>query len=385
MPSIHKITKSPFWFASFTNSDGRRSFKSTKTTNRQEAQRLCLEWADTAKDGRKGRLTEGQVRKVMADIFTRATRETLPAGTVRECLSAWLTTKSLEVEESSQVQYQHSVKAFLKHLGTKADRPIDTITLKEITGFRDTLARRLSAATTNKTLKIIGIAWRQARKDGLLEENLFERVNLVKGKKGIRRPFTLDELRNVLAVCDTEWRGMVLFGYYTGARLVDIAGLTWANIDLQAAEVHFTAQKTGTPMHLPIAGPLMDYLMAIPSSDNPTAPLFQNAYDAAGKTTGTLSNRFHDILALAGLVTKRTHAKKKQGRGAPRTASEVSFHSLRHSAASALRNHGVTDVVAMALLGHESEAIAKHYTKIDRATLRRAVDALPNLTSKEKI
>ena len=63
-------------------------------------------------------------------------------------------------------------------------------------------------------------------------------------------------------------------------------------------------------MHLPIAGPLMDYLMAIPSSDNPTAPLFQNAYDAAGKTTGTLSNRFHDILALAGLVIKRTHAKK---------------------------------------------------------------------------
>jgi len=378
MPSVHKIAKSPYWFAAFTNADGRRSFKSTKMTDKTEAARLCFEWADAAKDGRAGRLSETQVRKVMSDIFARANRETLPAGTVRQFFTSWLSTKALEVEDSSLTQYKIAGDAFLNHLGNRADRPIDSVTLKDIAGFRDAIAKRLSAATTNKTLKIVGVAWRQARRDGLLSENLFERVKMVKGAGGNRRPFTIDELKAVLAVCDTEWRGMVLFGYYTGARLIDIAALTWANINLEEGEVHFTAQKTQVPMHLPLARPLTDYLMSIPSSDKPDAPLFPKASEAGA--TGTLSNRFHDILAAAGLVTKRTHAAAKKGRAAKRVSSELSFHSLRHSAASDLRNHGVTDSVAMALLGHESAAIARHYTKIDRTALRKAVATLPDVT-----
>ncbi len=380
MASIHKRDKSlsPYWYAAFYNADGRRSFKSTGTTDKNKAERIALEWSDTAKEGRAGALTEHRVRATMADIFRRATQETLPAGTVRQYFTSWLSTKALEVEESSLTQYRIAADAFLTHLGNRADRPIDSVTLKDIAGFRDALAKRLSAATTNKTLKIVGVAWRQARRDGLVNENLFERVKLVKGTGGNRRPFTIDELKAVLAVCDTEWRGMVLFGYYTGARLIDIAALTWANINLEEGEVHFTAQKTQVPMHLPLAHPLIDYLMALPSSDKPDAPLFPKSSEAGA--TGTLSNRFHDILAAACLVTKRTHAAAKKGRTVKRVSSELSFHSLRHSAASDLRNHGVTDSVAMALLGHESAAIAKHYTKIDRSALRKAVASLPDVT-----
>ena len=383
MPSVHiNKEKSPYWFASFTNADNRRSFKSTKQTDKTEAMRICLEYADAAKSGREGRLSEGQVRKVMADIFTRANREALPAGTVKECLTSWLSTKSLEVEESSLVQYQLTVKQFLDFLGPKADRPIDTITLKDITGFKDSLARRLSAATTNKTLKIIGIAWRQARRDGLITDNIFERVKGVKEREGNRRPFTAGELRAILAVADAEWRGMILLGYYTGMRLVDIARLTWANIDLATAEIHFTAQKTNKPMQLPLAPPVVNYLMHIPSSDDPTAPLFQTSYDAAQKTTGTISNRFYGIMFAAGLVPKRTHEKqeKKDGRAGKRASNELSFHCLRHNAASDLRSNGVSNSIAMAILGHESEAIARNYTKIDRKALRHAVNALPDIT-----
>jgi integrase len=105
-------------------------------------------------------------------------------------------------------------------------------------------------------------------------------------------------------------------------------------------------------MNIPLARPLLDYMLELPSSDDPTAPLFPNAY--AANRTGTLSNRFHDIMHSAGIVDRRKHQKSKDGRCAKRNMSAVSFHSLRHTAASALRNHGVTDVVAMAILGHES-------------------------------
>lgn len=378
MPSVHKVKNSPYWFCSFTNADGRRSFKSTKQTDKAEAMRVCLQYADAAKDGREGRLTEGHVRKVMGDIFARANRETLPTGTAREYLQSWLATKAVEVAESSHVQYGIAVSAFLNHLGAKADRPIDTVTLRDITEFRGVLVRRMSPATANKTLKIIGVAWRQARRDGLLTENLFERVQGVKGKANKRRNFTAEEIKSILTVCDTEWRGMVLFGYYTGARLNDIASLTWASVELENAEVHFTAQKTGKPMRLPLHPVLVSYLMSIPTSDNPNAPLFPNAHETT--SSGTLSNRFYSIMADAGLVPKRTHGKAKDGRTAKRAMNELSFHSLRHSTASDLRNHGATDVVGMAILGHESAAIAKHYTKIDKGALRQAVESLPDIT-----
>ena len=378
MPSIHKIKKSPYWFASFTNADGRRSFKSTKKTDKHEANRLCIEWADAAKDGREGRLSEGHVRKIMADIFVRANKTALPSGTVRECLQSFLSAKAIEVEDSSMVQYQIAVKQFLEYLGAKADKPIDTVALKDITGFRDSLARRLSPASTNKSLKILGVAWRAARRDGVITENIFERVKGIKIREGSRRPFTPDELWAVVCKADTEWRGMILMAYYTGARLGDISRMTWGNVNFDTKEICFTAQKTNKPMRLPLHPAIMRYLMAIPASDDRNEPLFLKSYGAT--STGTLSNRFNNILVDAGLAPKRSHGKAKDGRNAKREANELSFHCIRHNAASDLRNSGANNNVAMAILGHESAAVARGYTKIDQKALRQAVNAMPDIT-----
>jgi hypothetical protein len=41
---------------------------------------------------------------------------------------------------------------------------------------------------------------------------------------------------------------------------------------------------------------------------------------------------------------------------------------------------GATDVVAREIIGHESAAISTSYSHIDTATLRTAIDKLPNIT-----
>ena len=130
MPSIHRNKAKPFWYAAFTNADGRRSFKSTGTKDRREAQRICLEWADAAKEGRNGTLTELRIRKTMSDIFLRANREKMATGSARQFLGEWLTAKELEVAESSLPAYTVGVNALLASLGAKADRPVDAITLR---------------------------------------------------------------------------------------------------------------------------------------------------------------------------------------------------------------------------------------------------------------
>jgi integrase len=89
-------------------------------------------------------------------------------------------------------------------------------------------------------------------------------------------------------------------------------------------------------------------------------------------------------MASAGLVQSRgDHQKKdgKAGRGARRQLSDISFHALRHTATSLLKNAGVSDIVARDIVGHESEAASRSYTHIDAETKRTALDKLPDVTA----
>jgi integrase len=229
-----------------------------------------------------------------------------------------------------------------------------------------------------------------ATKQGLLTSNPAALVDKLKMRgESARRAFTVAEVQRILgAAGDSEWRGMILAGIYTGARLGDIARLTWRNVNLESAEVTFTATKTGKRMVLPMARPLADYFERLPSSDDLDAFVFKKAAEAA-KRVGTLSNWFYDLMVNAGLAKARQKrrpldkdGKKIEGKGrnAARPVGELSFHSLRHSAVTFLKAAGVSDALAQAIAGHESAAVSRIYTHLDTETLRSAVDKLPDVT-----
>ncbi|MGH7976264.1 MAG: tyrosine-type recombinase/integrase [Limisphaerales bacterium] len=114
-----------------------------------------------------------------------------------------------------------------------------------------------------------------------METNEASRVTLIQRvRKFERRPFSLPELKRILAGANEEWRGMILFGLYTGQRLGAIALLTWANVDLQQQELMVTTQKTGRRQIIPLAKPLLEYVRNLPAGDNPNAPLFPKAYES---------------------------------------------------------------------------------------------------------
>ena len=68
------------------------------------------------------------------------------------------------------------------------------------------------------------------------------------------------------------------------------------------------------------------------------------------------------------------------GRSRRRKVNEISFHSLRHTATSLLKRAGVSESVAMDIIGHDSAAISRHYTHIDESTKRKAIGKLPDVT-----
>jgi hypothetical protein len=93
--------RSPYWFASYRDSDGRRVRRSTKTTDKLLAQEIAMKWASLAKSGREGRLTESQCRNVIAEMYERAVGEPLHFRTAREYLKEWVESKKAETDATA--------------------------------------------------------------------------------------------------------------------------------------------------------------------------------------------------------------------------------------------------------------------------------------------
>jgi len=76
MPSLTKDLrpgKGRFWICCYTAADGRQLKRSTKRTNRREAEIICHAYQETEDLARNGDLTEKQFRRVMQTTLERVT------------------------------------------------------------------------------------------------------------------------------------------------------------------------------------------------------------------------------------------------------------------------------------------------------------------------
>jgi len=387
MASIHRQPRRPNWFCAFSIWDeGRgqwvRHFKSTGTANKKEALQICHTWARAAQAGRGGQLTPDAAREIIArgvaDVFTAANRERLPSRSVRDWCVAWLQAKRLESASTTVSRYEGIVQRFTDYLGKKADRDIASLTAAEVAGFRDSLAKDLSRNSANLAVKTLRVCLGSAFKQGLLTNNPATKVDRLKARgESQRRPFTLAEIQRTLkAAAGSEWHGMTLLGIYLGARLTDCAWLTWRSVNLETETISFVAKKTGSRLSIPMASPLVDFFTALPAPEAPDAPIFPKL---STKSASKLSEGFRSVLADAGLAEPPNKRSTGKGRHAAREVSELSFHCLRHAFVSILKATGASEAVAMALAGHETKAISQQYTTLDEATLRNAVNKLPDV------
>ncbi|MEX2578308.1 MAG: tyrosine-type recombinase/integrase [Verrucomicrobiales bacterium] len=175
-----------------------------------------------------------------------------------------------------------------------------------------------------------------------------------------------------------------LFGLYTGQRLGDIAKLTWDQIDLEAKEIRLQTGKTGRFQKIPIPSPLLKHIETLPEPEHGQIPLHERSEEIVsvqGKT-GSLSIQFHKIMSDVGIVAKKTHRKTEEapGRKGRREESKVSFHSLRHTTTSLLKNAGVSPAIAEEFVGHDSAEMNRVYTHIELKSMKKAAKLLPDVT-----
>ena len=384
MASLIKKPHSRFWWACFRDAQGRQRRRSTGVTNERKAREIARQYEQTARH----KVQPAKFRQTLIDLYREIHGVELPSTTTEQFAADWLKAKKAETKPRSWECYRNVVGKFISFLGNEAQLDISLVTKTHITAFRNSLVEKVQPGTVNFDLRVIKMLFKAARRDGFILEDPSEFVNVVKREKTLgRRAFAMEEIRVLLSVADDEWKSLIRFGYYTAQRLSDLALLTWENVDLERNEIRFVAGKTGKIMLLPIAESLRQHLLALPASDDPKAPLHPRAHQILQRSRGKisrLSSDFGDLMAAAGLRTHRyikyrSSRHSGRGRGVRRIHSGTSFHSLRHTAVTFLKNAQVPEAVAMEFAGHSSKAMSGHYTHTGRAALQAAADALPEI------
>jgi integrase-like protein len=57
----------------------------------------------------------------------------------------------------------------------------------------------------------------------------------------------------------------------------------------------------------------------------------------------------------------------------------LSFHSLRHTAVTLLKDAGIPQAVVQELIGHDSEQMSALYTHVGQEALEKTTAALPQI------
>ena len=204
--------------------------------------------------------------------------------------------------------------------------------------------------------------------------NPAEAVDLPSKRSVERGTFTAAEVKMLIDACKKdEWKTVILFGYYTGARLGDCTRIEWKNLNLGNRTLTFFEGKNQKNIVMPLHPDLANHLENIATSDKPEK--FVTPKLAVASTGGQhgMSESFKRIVNNAGLDLQTV-----QGTGV-RMISKRTFHALRHSFTSALANAGVSPELRMKLTGHKSAEIHRGYTHLEMETLKEALEKLPSL------
>jgi integrase len=374
MASISKNPGCKIWFASYRDANGKQHRRTTKTTNRIEARKL----ADIFERVSRRMITARGMREILVDMYRQESGITIPTSTVEEFAMTWLANKRTTMSPAGFGNYERVLRKFLRFIGELSKADLGTILKQHLVGFRDFLASEVGPVTTNKQFNVITLLFQEAARDGFLSENPALHVGCVKiPKKKVHKAFTKEQLSAILAVATGEMRSLILFGIYTGQRMSDLATLRWSALDLEQNTVRFYTAKTNTSITIPMAPALREHVMNLPAGDDPESPLHPRYCKLHKHSQSNLSMHFAELLSAVGLRASVQADEVLTGKRKNRNA--LSFHSLRYTAVTLLKEAGIPEAVVRELIGHKSKEISDHYTDVGIDALRAAANALPRL------
>jgi integrase len=380
----HVPRKSPFWTCVFERPDGKRVFRSTGCRDKKDAYKFALKLQEASNEAREGRLNEERIRKILSDMAGIPAR----GFTVRGWFTHWLEIKDQTRSGKTLDRYRQVVRDFLSSLGERADGWIHHITSEDILAYRtDVRKTGRTPRTANLSVTVISAGFRAALKERKIDANPCEVIEELPEENVMERDtFTPKQVAKLVEAAEGDWKAAILFGYYTGARLSDVANMPWQRklklksggkpvsqgIDFENKKLVYVTGKTKKLIQIPLHPELERELLRHQNGVGDT-PMFPSL---AGRQTGGrhgITGQFKAIMEKAGI--EGTHTKVHGGR----VLSSLSFHCLRHSANSELSNRGVPPETRKLLFWGKGTSIIDGYTHPELEMMRSAVAKLPSV------
>jgi integrase len=143
----------------------------------------------------------------------------------------------------------------------------------------------------------------------------------------------------------------VLAALQTGARRAELLRLTWGDVDMKRHTITFRKTKNGRDRTVPMTETLREMLQTLPR------PLDQTTRVLPAYEPLALTRSFTRLVNRLGLAP-------------------LTFHDLRHDAASTLTMAGVSQRAIMEILGHRDPRMTIRYQHLAPGHLRDAIRAL---------
>ncbi len=351
------------WHAVYFDESRRRVFRSTETTSKEAARDLLDKWTK-------------EVRAIRREIATNpngasATRAaTLPL--VRHLADYLRWCRSMLAPRNVELKRLH-LRVLRNALPKGA--PLSTFTLEAV---ERVIAARDAARTQNSYRQTYHALAEFLIARDRLEKNPVSRIekrNEAADRRLVRRPFTEDELRALLAVATTRqnkgaprWsqRGVVyLLAVHTALRRSELRALTWGDVDLDAATLRVRAavakSRKEATIHL-----------------HPEAVEALRAFRAL--VAGAVLPMVRVFATMPGAKTfnrdlQRAKIPKEDAQG-----RVVDLHALRMTAATELCSRSTPAVAQRALRHASSTTTLRHYVSIEDSAVATAIDSRAWLT-----
>ena len=298
--------------------------------------------------------------KVSQEVSERLFDASLPPAvlTMNDCLNRYIEYKYTGNSEKDRLPrnlVERTGKYLREALGSSAvdELPVEEITRKDANKLRDYLVAQMKP---NSVVRIIGQA-RTAlnfviKEDDLNIRNPFQGI-IIKGagaSKDDRLPLTEQEVVSLNAVFDKPDDVSALWATLrdTGARLSEVVYLTVGDIDLQDRTMAIrpnalredlkTVSSTRT---IPLSDDAMNKLQVLRKGKEDDDAIFTRYAKPRGADNASQ------------MLMKRLRKQIKD--------PKKSIHSLRHSMKDKLRNAGVQEELAKAIMGHSDGSVASRY------------------------
>ena len=249
----------------------------------------------------------------------------------------------LGLQTSTRKEYDR----IINHLSIIDTLLMVDLTAPDIVRIRDNIFRKRNRSFANKTLAILSILFSYAIERGFANTNPVKHVKKLRRRsdaKRSNRPWSRVELDTVISCAPLHIALPLMIGRWTGLRESDVLRLEKAAFD--GNTIRYQTAKRKVWVTIPIASQLKASLDERPRHNVST--ICANSRGRSWTSDGFKTSFFKFIrkLEIEGSIS--------QG---------LTFHGLRHTVATELRELGYDNRTIADMLGQKSEAMAAHYSR----------------------